>query len=1660
MAALWGGGAGHAGAGGTLPLRGGAAPAVGNGLPSTQYLLAENLHLSLEALEAETILEAEELLGTMQDYLDSSVISIIEDFSGLTEAKGRADADNELSLLTAITEILDSTDDESLSPFDTIPDSELLTSPKEPDNSSFQRFLSLSRTSPKQDFRSIEDFQEPRICTILTEKVEACATSLPLVLTPNCPKDRAASNKASSKGPCGERRVFRRREREPPILQCSDGEEEEEEEITDCGQSFVADVKEIPAAASTKGVETDLPPSDGPYIISPERISLSELVRSMHSYCQPAFAVCLSPKSQPLAGELVACPVVSVVVPDGGESMEIPAALQNVDRELSRRTNSSSTSGQAEEAGLPVPSLDSVSSTGNTKTAGQERDLALGSQAEGVGRVVLQRWEDALLRSEEEALGSVDNHASTSQLGPGAPTNIKLSASETDKRSGNTRKNGKKCSKEKRRHKETRNGRPQKQVGANLSNAEKQVEKAGGRSQAKPSPDQASHAKEKLGTAEEEELFKHETHIEPPNLPMPGLESAEALPRTEERPSAQHQGAADTLPTNQRGVLESNHGNKTGSPTDEVVGPDASPLLPGSIEDIAGRPPVTLLGSKEVSCPPKEAKPRPLSLSEYRQRRRQRQATSSAAEKQSASKWPSLPEPPRELAALPCLVPPPPPKLPTPGARREAKKPASPASPPVGKAAAPPLSVQTTAAPVLAPCSQNGTGSTPPLLAPALAVPSQPSKAGPFPPVGAQVPPMLPPPYLPPVPGAFLPAPPNSCILGTPPPVPPWAPFAPLPAGYKSLPPPSLATEACPTTFRAVPPVPPPTWPPPPIPLPPFGPGLPFSSMEWAAGPQPPYWPGIPMPPPILPVPYGDRGVLMQSPPVGVFLTPPFSEETPGRQSAAPVLESSHFRMQNLTATEKAGRPAQLHRVEPPSTAKVAARRISDPRLQAQPCAAESKAEATPGKSWPLGKPLAPAPVVEPSGKPAPSVRNSSVLQSSGEPRSVLPSQQVKDSTGTLKSLEEPSLAKPMQKACTVPVAVQSAEGAAPAAQSREEPLPLPVTLVPEKLTVPASVEKNDKQAAPVVPSSPVTAVTQKAQETGLLSKMPTHAWKLQPLISTGQHSRHKDIIQAFITEIGIEASDLSSLLEQFEKMEAKEGASDVAKPNGNISAGNSGSEVQQEKKMVDWLQAPELTNVAGLTPPATPPHQLWKPLAAVSLLSKAGSPKGARLAKSLSRPHRKAPAPLHVGSGEHDYCQLRAAPPRGGSRWNVKHNTDITIKTIKALRKQELDQSAMNQPLAAAAAARMNPVGTVGLVAACQNPKEAVGPVGACQDQTQVISHSAASSSPGRSGSPLSESTLTRLHTDPLDHRTSTPRSLTRGGEGPCSVLLSPAASPRQDAEEPALQQPQDIQQKRLASKHSLRCYRSRQKSTSPQKRSWRGRRNRASQSFSSSSDGDSDSSSSSSSSRSCSRSQSPPSKRWRRHHSRSSRSSSAWSQSRSRSRSSSCSSYLSRSPLRSPSQHRRSSCRKRYDSSSSRDRCQRQKTRYKERAIEERRVVFIGKIPSKMTRSELQHRFSVFGNIEDCTLHFREQGDNYGFVTYRYAEEAFSAIEGGHALHRPDEQPFDLCFGGRRQFCKRNYVDLDSNIEDFEPAPAKSKFDSLDFDTLLKQAQRSLRR
>lgn len=244
------------------------------------------------------------------------------------------------------------------------------------------------------------------------------------------------------------------------------------------------------------------------------------------------------------------------------------------------------------------------------------------------------------------------------------------------------------------------------------------------------------------------------------------------------------------------------------------------------------------------------------------------------------------------------------------------------------------------------------------------------------------------------------------------------------------------------------------------------------------------------------------------------------------------------------------------------------------------------------------------------------------------------------------------------------------------------------------------------------------------------------------------------------------------------------------------------------------------LPPLTGLTPPATPPHQLWKPLAAVSLLAKVKSPKsttqeGALKSEGVTEAKHPAaarlqegihgPNPVHVGSGDHDYCVRSRTPPKktpalvfpeAGSRWNVKRHQDITIKPVLSL--------GPAVPL---------PPGT----AATQKP---------------------------------------------LDHRTSKEQA---DPPTPClapSALLSPEASPcRNDMNTRTPSEP--------SAKQSVRCYRKACRSASPPSQGWQGCRGRSSSVSSGSnrtSEASSSSSSSSSSSRSRSRPLSPPHKRWRR--------------------------------------------------------------------------------------------------------------------------------------------------------------------------------------------------
>ncbi|EHH26928.1 hypothetical protein EGK_17014 [Macaca mulatta] len=137
------------------------------------------------------------------------------------------------------------------------------------------------------------------------------------------------------------------------------------------------------------------------------------------------------------------------------------------------------------------------------------------------------------------------------------------------------------------------------------------------------------------------------------------------------------------------------------------------------------------------------------------------------------------------------------------------------------------------------------------------------------------------------------------------------------------------------------------------------------------------------------------------------------------------------------------------------------------------------------------------------------------------------------------------------------------------------------------------------------------------------------------------------------------------------------------------------------------------------------------------------------------------------------------------------------------------------------------------------------------------------------------------------------------------------------------------------------------------------------------------------------------------------------------------------------------------------------------REKAIGEGRVVYIRNLSSDMSSRELKRRFEVFGEIVECEVLTRSKssksqalvgGKKYGFITYRCSEHAALSLRNGAALRKRNEPSFHLSYGGLRHFCWPRYTDYDSNSEEALPPSGKSKYEAMDFDSLLKEAQQSL--
>ncbi|XP_047441709.1 peroxisome proliferator-activated receptor gamma coactivator 1-beta [Mugil cephalus] len=108
---------------------------------------------------------------------------------------------------------------------------------------------------------------------------------------------------------------------------------------------------------------------------------------------------------------------------------------------------------------------------------------------------------------------------------------------------------------------------------------------------------------------------------------------------------------------------------------------------------------------------------------------------------------------------------------------------------------------------------------------------------------------------------------------------------------------------------------------------------------------------------------------------------------------------------------------------------------------------------------------------------------------------------------------------------------------------------------------------------------------------------------------------------------------------------------------------------------------------------------------------------------------------------------------------------------------------------------------------------------------------------------------------------------------------------------------------------------------------------------------------------------------------------------------------------------------------------------------------VFYIHNLPSSVTQNMLRKRFQVFGKAEDCKVIICNE-ERCGVIKIRQA--------GVQRHWRERETVFQNGPAGLRRLSRKRYIDLD----EAGPGPVKSKYDALDFDTLLKEAQKSLHR
>lgn len=133
----------------------------------------------------------------------------------------------------------------------------------------------------------------------------------------------------------------------------------------------------------------------------------------------------------------------------------------------------------------------------------------------------------------------------------------------------------------------------------------------------------------------------------------------------------------------------------------------------------------------------------------------------------------------------------------------------------------------------------------------------------------------------------------------------------------------------------------------------------------------------------------------------------------------------------------------------------------------------------------------------------------------------------------------------------------------------------------------------------------------------------------------------------------------------------------------------------------------------------------------------------------------------------------------------------------------------------------------------------------------------------------------------------------------------------------------------------------------------------------------------------------------------------------------------------------------------------------------MEERRVVYVGGLHENTTKDELRRKFIKYGTIKKISTHEKNEGAlRFGFITFADASAAYEVLD----KFKSDDtlSMFDIRFGGRRNFCKQTYADLDSlpnendidmyNNNSSSSNGSKQKSGELSFEDLLNLAKRKL--